>query len=124
MEQLSCDLCDTQCEVLHNCDVAPHQLLDMVDGLWLCRSCQKGYEDVQIEEISTPEGVNLESVGTYIRADGWCFPMTIDGGYFDDEGVAIHIRDCDPEDEGYEWWQNLSPEDRKIAEEAKAKGSE
>ena len=74
--------------------------------------------------MQEPKGYALESVGTYIRADGWCFPMTIDGGYHDDELVAIHIRDCDPEDEGYEWWQNLSPEDRKIAEEAKAKGSE
>jgi len=68
------------------------------------------------------KGYKLESVGTYIRADGWCFPMLATGGYHDDELVAIHIRDCDPEDEGYEWWQNLSPEDRKIVEAVKAKG--
>ena len=59
---------------------------------------------------------NLDSVGTYMRADGWCFPMTIDGGYDDDEGVAHHIRDVDPEDDGYEWWQSLSDDDRKVVE--------
>ena len=61
-------------------------------------------------------GWNLESVGTYMRADGWCFPMTTDGGYDDDEGMAVHIRDCDPEDEGHEWWQSLSDGDRNTVE--------
>jgi hypothetical protein len=62
------------------------------------------------------KGWVLESVGTYIRSDGWTFPMTADGGYDDDEGVAINISDCDSDGEGYEWWQSLSDNDRKIAE--------
>ncbi len=62
------------------------------------------------------KGWSLESVGTYMRADGWCFPMTTDGGHDDNEEMAIHIRDCDPEDEGHEWWQSLSDDDRNTVE--------
>ena len=61
-------------------------------------------------------GWNLESVGTHMRADGWTFPMTLGGGYDDDDGTAHHIRDIDPEYEGYDWWHSLSDEDRKIVE--------
>ena len=75
------------------------------------------------DESKEPEGYQLESVGTYIRADGWCFPMLASGGYRDDDLVAVHIRDCDPEDEGHEWWQRLSPADRKIVEAVKAEVS-
>jgi hypothetical protein len=66
-------------------------------------------------------GKELESVGTYMRADGWCFPMTLDGGYDDDEGTAHHIRDVDPEDDGHEWWHSLSDDDRKTVEAVLAK---
>jgi hypothetical protein len=66
------------------------------------------------------KGYKLESVGTYLRADGMTYPLTIDGwnghGYDDDEGTAFHILDIDPNDEGHEWWQSLSDDDRKIVE--------
>jgi len=94
-----------------------------VDGL-LCPDCQEkealcGDPYCECQE---PEGYQLESVGTYIRADGWTYPLLVGGGYDNDEGGAHHISNIDPEDEGYEWWQNLSPEDRKIVEAVKAKG--
>ena len=59
---------------------------------------------------------NLESVGTLIAADGWTYPLTVDGGYDNDAGAAHHISNIDPNDAGCEWWQSLSDYDRKIVE--------
>ena len=55
------------------------------------------------------EGWFLESVGTYLRADGWTFPMTENGGYHDDEFVSHHVSEIS--DEGAEWWDSLSARD-------------
>jgi hypothetical protein len=69
------------------------------------------------------EGYALQSVGTWIRADGWTYPLLVGGGYDNDEGGAHHISNIDPEDEGHEWWQRLSPADRKIVEAVKVEVS-
>ena len=67
------------------------------------------------------QGWFLESVGTYLRDDGWTFPMTetvvfkgmiiSEGGYDEDESMAHHISNIDPDDEGAEWWESLSEAD-------------
>jgi hypothetical protein len=66
-----------------------------------------------MKDVEHRLGYRLESVGTYMRADGWCFPMTIDGGYDDDEGGAHHIRDTEPDGD---WMTSLSDDDRKTVE--------
>ena len=60
------------------------------------------------------EGWFLESVATYLRADGWTFPMTENGGFDEDESMAHHLSNIDPDDEGAEWWQSLSETDEII----------
>lgn len=60
------------------------------------------------------QGWFLESVATYLRADGWTFPMTDNGGYDDDEFMSQHISNIDPDDEGAEWWESLSEADEII----------
>ena len=62
------------------------------------------------------QGWFLTSVATYLRADGWTFPMTTDGGYDDDEFMSHHISDITLDDEGYEWWESLSKLDKDIVE--------
>lgn len=59
------------------------------------------------------KGYKLESVGTYLRADGMTYPLTDDGGYDDDELMSCHIRDIEPDGD---WMTNLSDDDRKIVE--------
>ena len=75
-----------------------------VNGL-LCPDCQTS---------SDAEGWFLESVATYLRADGWTFPMTTDGGYDDDESMSHHISEITLDDEGSEWWESLSEADEII----------
>ena len=58
------------------------------------------------------EGWFLESVGTYLRADGWTFSMTENGGYHDDEFVSHHVSEIS--DEGAEWLLSLSDVDEII----------
>ena len=59
------------------------------------------------------KGYKLESVGTYLRADGMTYPLTDDGGYDDDELMSCHIRDMVLDGD---WMTNLSDDDRKIVE--------
>ena len=63
--------------------------------------------------MNVEHGYQLESVGTYLRGDGMAYPMTIDGGYDDDEGGAHNIRDTEPDGD---WMTSLSDDDRKIVE--------
>lgn len=56
---------------------------------------------------------NLDSVGTYLRADGMTYPLLAGGGYDDDELMACHV--CDIE-LGGDWMTALSADDRKIVE--------
>ena len=50
--------------------------------------------------------INLESVGTAVDTDGMTHPIFADGTIDNDEGVAVHIMDCDDE-----WWANLTCQD-------------
>jgi len=55
-------------------------------------------------------GTELESVGTYLRADGMTYPLLASGGYDDDDLMACHLRDIEPDGE---WMTNLSADDLK-----------
>ena len=54
-----------------------------------------------------PKGYALESVGTYLTADGMTHPLTIDGGYDDDELMSCQLRDIEPDGD---WMDSLSLE--------------
>ena len=62
------------------------------------------------------KGYALQSVGTYLTADGMTHPLTIDGGYDDDELMSCHLQDIVPDGD---WATSLSPADRKIVEAVK-----
>ena len=70
------------------------------------------------------EGWFLTSVATYLRADGWTFPMTENGGYHDDEFVSHHVSEIS--EDGAEWLLSLSDVDEIIVSNwlDKAKGEE
>ena len=59
------------------------------------------------------KGYKLESVGTYLRADGRTYPLTDDGGFDDDELISCHIRDMVLDGD---WMTNLSVHDRQAVE--------
>ena len=59
------------------------------------------------------KGYKLESVGTYLRADGMTYPLTDDGGFDDDELMSCHIRDMVLDGD---WMTNLSVNDRQAVE--------
>ena len=71
-------------------------------------------------EQNKMDGIELESVGTFLRNDGQTFPMMADGtvGMYGDDDEGTNIRDIDPDGEGEDWWANLSPADRIIVEKA------
>ena len=50
--------------------------------------------------------IELESVGTAIDSDGITHPMFADGTIDMDEGMAVHIMDCESE-----WWESMSCQD-------------
>ena len=68
------------------------------------------------------KGYKLESVGTYLRADGMTYPLgrwdstiaitsAVDGSYDPDNGTSVF--DIEPDGD---WMTNLSDDDRKIVE--------
>ena len=68
------------------------------------------------QDVAYQEGYALESVGTYLKADGWTYPMLVDDcnrycGYAQWGGV--HLRDIEPDGD---WMRNLSDDDRQIVE--------
>jgi hypothetical protein len=62
------------------------------------------------------KGWKLESVGTYLRADGMTFPLLDGGGYDNDELMSCHVRDIEPDGD---WMTNLSADDLKIVGDIK-----
>jgi hypothetical protein len=72
------------------------------------------------DESKEPEGYQLESVGTYLRADGWTYPMIVDDcnryrGYA--QWAGSYLLDGAPDGD---WIAGLSDHDRKIVEAVKA----
>lgn len=66
------------------------------------------------------KGYQLESVGTYLTADGWTYPMLVDDdnryrGYA--QWAGSYLLDAVPDGD---WMDSLSLEDRKIVEAVKA----
>ena len=58
--------------------------------------------------------MELESVGTHMRADGWTYPMLVDDcnryrGYA--QWAGVHLLDIEPDGD---WMTALSDDDRKI----------
>ena len=67
-------------------------------------------------------GWYLNSVGTFLRKDGWTFPMTdnIDPlglRYDDDEHMAHHIEELLDHDDDGEWMNSLSKWDARIVKD-------
>ena len=72
------------------------------------------------------EGIHLESVGTWLHHDGWTYPIWADDtvtipakGASLDEQIDCEghrLDEIDPNGEGYDWYEALSPTDRALVE--------
>ena len=60
------------------------------------------------------EGIILESVGSFISSSGVVYPLKNDNTPNLDEGVGVHLSDCDSE-----WISKLSDEDTLLIDESK-----
>jgi len=86
---------------------------------------QQNIRDLEARE----EGIYLESVGTWLHADGMTYPVNADNTVtmpdadasldeqWDSEG--FRLEDIDPDGEGYDWWNALSKLDRVAVTQAK-----